>query len=558
MRNIIISIFIFLLTSILYSNNITLTIDRNELSLGDQTILHVKISQLSIKNTPEIKNLDNFNYQFIGTSSSVTIINGKISSQKEFNFLISPKKYGTFKIGPAVVKYKGKQFQSNTITVIVKKSKAQKRLNKYIFVSLKTNKDKAKVNEEIILTLKIYRKIDVANLSLSIPEFKKAIVERLGREKTYSEIINGQQYIVTEIRYAVFPTVPGELKIDPFILKGEIIQDNFDNFFKNPFSFQIPFSKTFRVASNSITIKVEPLNQNVYAVGDYIVTEKVDKTKAKVGENINLVITIKGKGNLQLSDSIKLKEVDGLRFYYDKPNIKVTKSFEGFYSEKIEKIVIVPEKKGKYLLPEIILTFYNPTIKKYEKIKLPKVYLNIYGKENEKIKIVGKVKINNNNKFKKEDYIQTIFTDFPLIDQNIGLNVRFVFLLLAPGILILLIGMLIKVFIKRNKEKKEYILSKNAFKIFKSNLKKVNSYNELSECLKTYFINKFQLKKAGITFEEIIEFLKNKYPESVVNTANENFIILEECIYANKKQDLNSIKEKLLNFVRMIESEKKN
>ncbi len=554
MRSIFISFFIFFLTSILYANNVILTIDKNELSLGEQTLLHVKVSNLSVKNTPEIKNLSNFNYQFIGTSSSITIINGKVNSQKEYNFLISPKKYGTFKIGPAVVKYKGKQFQSNTITVVVRKSKAQKRLNKYIFVSLKTDKNKVKVNEEIILTLKIYRKIDVTNLSLSIPEFKKAIVERLGREKTYSEIINGQQYIVTEIRYAVFPTVSGELKIDPFILKGEIIQDNFDNFFKNPFSFQIPFSKTFRVASNSLSIKVEPLKKDVYAVGDYVVTEKVDKTKAKVGENINLVITIKGRGNLQLSNSIKLKEVNGLKFYYDKPSIKVTKSFEGFYSEKTEKIAIVPDKKGKYLLPQIILTFYNPSTKKYERITLPKVYLNIFGKEKEKIKIVGKVKINN-EKLKNEDYIQTIFTDFPLTNQNVNLNVRFIFLLFAPGILILLIGLVIKIFIKINREKKEYILSKNAFKIFKNNLKKANSYDELSECVKTYFINKFQLKKPGITFEEIIELLKKRYPESIVKEAIKNFKIIEECIYANRKEDLNKLKEELVHFVRMVESE---
>ncbi len=543
--------------SLLLARSIELTIDKNVLTLGEQTILHVKVSGFSIKNVPEIKNLKNFEYQFIGTSSNITIINGKINSQKEYNFIIIPKKIGSFTIGPAIVKYKKEKIKSNTIKVIVKKTKFSQKNNKFIFIKLFTNKNKVKVNEEIILTLKIYRKIEVTNLTLSVPEFKKAIVEKLDKAKTYSKIINGQQYLITEIRYAIFPTIPGELEIEPFILRGEIIQDNFDAFFKNPFSFQLPVSKTFTIPSNSIKIKVDPLKENVYAVGDYIVNEKIDKTEAKIGENINLEVTIKGRGNLRLSNSIKLEDMEGLKFYYDKPEIKITKNFQGFFSEKIEKIAIIPEKVGKYVLPQIVLKFYNPTSGKYESIKLPKIILNILGNQNEKIKIYGNIG-NRNKKVKNKDIIQCIYADFPLKDQSIKLNLRLLIITFAPGIIAIFIIVCIKIFIKRRKEKVEYIISKNAFKLFKKTLKDVNTYQDISKIFKEYFNNKFNLKKPGLTFEEILNLLKEKFPKNIYKEGKKVILILEQCLYASESYDIKNLKEILIKFLEQVESESKS
>ena len=520
-----------------FSQSISLTIDKDVLHVGEQTYLHVKINGLSVRKIPEIKNIDNFNLQYVGLSSNFTIINGKVNITKVFNFILTPNASGTFEIGPAVVDYNGKIYKSNRIVVKVFRAKIKNSLGKYIFFKVNTDKKNVVLNEEILLSVKVYRKVEISNLELEEPQFKGFIVIKLGPSINFTEVINGEEYNVSEIKYALYPTITGTLIIPSFTITGTIIS-NF-NIFKNPFSFQIPRIKTFKLSSKPVKIKVLPLPKKVYGVGDYTVKALLDNSSAIAGNTINYVITIKGKGNLKLSQNISLPSIKGLDIYKDKPDIKIKKTQAGIFSEKIEKFAIVGEKPGIYHIPSLTLYFYNPESKKIEKTILPKITIKILPGKNENLKIVENRKIINHS-------IEPIYMKIPFENQDVNLSINRIILTFLPGIAIgiLILGM--KIVIRNRKKIKS---GKNVFKILKKCIKEANSAESLSVCLKEYFSEKLNLPKNSITFEEVIDRLQIK-EKNIYRLLLE----IEKALYSQKKEiDLDKIKVEIMEVVKEIE-----
>ena len=70
------------------------------------------------------------------------------------------------------------------------------------------------VHEQIIYTFKFYYRVKVANARLAeSPSFEGFIAEQLEKEREYETTINGRQFMVTEIKQALFPVKPGLLTI---------------------------------------------------------------------------------------------------------------------------------------------------------------------------------------------------------------------------------------------------------------------------------------------------------------------------------------------------------
>ena len=504
----------FILPSIIYADKITLTADKYNLTVGESTIIHIKISGFRVSEIPEIKNISGFSLTYIGSSSNITIINGNMKIEKEFNFSLTAKKIGIFNIGPAIIKINGKILKSNTITINVTKAIANQNFKNFVFLKVDVDKDNVKLNEQIILSLKIYRKINISDLDIKTPDFNGFIFFKLKKLPEYTTTIGNEVYFVTEIRYALFPTIAKKIKIGPFIVTGEILNTNF-----NPFSFQFQITKRFRLISKELVINVTPFNKkNVFAVGDYTVNANIDKLTVKVGENITYTIRIKGKGNLGLSDSIKFPKIKGLNFYYDKPKLKITLSSIGVFSEKVQTILIIPQKEGVYKIPKLNLLFYNPDSRKYEKIIIPSRNIKVKKSEKEKLIVIskkGKNKINKSQKINK---------------------LIFWIILCFLGFIVL--AFIIKIFPK--KKDKKIVKSISSLKKCINNS---SSYIEIVECIKKYFCYE------SLTFNEIIKELLNRgYEKDKVEELEKIFKIFEKTFYFKKdtQEDLDEIKKKLV------------
>ena len=103
--------------------SVTLKLDRPEATLLDSITMVVSVSGTRKSDTqPTLKGLEDFNVRTGGTSSRIEIINGKVNAGIDYTYALQPKKNGTFTIGPAEVKIKGKTIKSNTETLTIVKS----------------------------------------------------------------------------------------------------------------------------------------------------------------------------------------------------------------------------------------------------------------------------------------------------------------------------------------------------------------------------------------------------------------------------------------------------
>jgi len=91
-----------------------------------------------------------------------------------------------------------------------------------------------------------------------------------------------------------------------------------------------------------------------------------------VGEPITRTLTLRTDG---LSAS-QLPEFahdlpDHLKSYADKPVLKDDKQQDGVHGSRQEKIAIMPMQPGTYILPEIVIDWWNTTTEKIEQATLP-------------------------------------------------------------------------------------------------------------------------------------------------------------------------------------------
>ena len=135
---------------------------------------------------PVLKGLESFLVTTGGTSSRVEIINGKVNSGVDYTYFIQPQKTGTFKIGPIRVTVDGKTFESETQSLVVRAASQSGGSDPGpVFVKASVSSQDIYVDEQVIYTLKLYYRVNVGNLSLSLPEMEYVSFQQLGRPLEY-------------------------------------------------------------------------------------------------------------------------------------------------------------------------------------------------------------------------------------------------------------------------------------------------------------------------------------------------------------------------------------
>ena len=375
---------IFLIASIGGAAEITLSVNRNDLTVQDQLQASVTLEgDRQLSSFPQLTNVDAFDVQNGGTSSQVQFINGRISSKKVFNFYLYPKKEGIFVIGPAVIEQGGSKYQSNTVKIKISKAAEVAPVNRPYYIEASVDNKRPFIGQQIIYTFKFYRRgIAVSNANVEFPSFEDFWQEQMGKQREYETIINGVRFVVTEIKYALFPTKVGKLRLDETVLKALVTQGGarggslFDSFFSG-----VP-SKQVRMQAPAIEIEARALpeegkpNNFVGPVGLFEVEGKLSKNRIKVGESTTLTVTIIGDGNAK---DVSLPKIDLAQFktYEDKPQSSMNVVDGSLVGSKVLTVALVPLKEGRYQLDDLSFDYFNPHSGEYESKKLSGLVLEV-------------------------------------------------------------------------------------------------------------------------------------------------------------------------------------
>ena len=397
-KRITIPIFILLITNLLSvqvsGQDIGFKASANPrvLRTGEQYRLEYEINvNVSDMEIPSLKDFQLLGGPSTSSSTSIQIINGKTtrSVQYVYTYYLRALKEGTFTIPPAKARYKGKTYESNSVTVEVISAGSSRQQPQAapgqsqpqkpdqtniqsaddVFVRLHVDKRSAYLGEQIIAWVKIYTKIQLSGLTQGYkgPEFTgfyKQPVEIPQLTNLEAENVNGEIYYTGTIQKVVlYPQKTGEITIEPFDLGVTIRQQVrsrsrsfFDDFF-GPTVQDIPRSLT----SKAVKIRVKPLPAKPQsftgAVGNFSLQSSVDKNTLRTNEALTYKVTITGKGNIKLVDEPNVSFPPNIEQFEPKTVVNQTNELSG---NKTFEYVLIPRYAGEYKIPPFEFTYFDP------------------------------------------------------------------------------------------------------------------------------------------------------------------------------------------------------
>ena len=472
-------------------------------------------------------------------NSKTSIINGKYKKEIIWYQKYISDKLGEITIPEISIKTDNKILKTKALTIKISKDKLDaKDSDKNIEIIAKLNKKTAHIGETLIYQLKIIRYKDIYNEIISPPSSEQAIIKQIGKEKSYNQIINNKEALISEYFFQITP-LEKKLNIEPAIITGKIAEEdqndpfnNFGNFirFKNIKSY-----KNIKKYSEKISLNLKNRPTANIIANNLTVAIKYDKkNEIYVGDPINFQIIIKAN-NLNAAElpKIEYKNKAEYKIYKEKPKLKTnfddkTKTLN---ATKIINFTLISNESGKLLIPEKEINWFNAKKNKIETAKIPKLDFNI-----QKNKLINS---NSNNKTEKEANLKIIKQDNQatkyLLFISIFLNIIFIS----------------KEFIKKYKIKaKSNKIIKGKF----TKIKNASNNQELYNAVKDYFYKNFHMTKIeGHNLEKFIsEKLELEHKKQLIN----HLQILDKAIYGRRKITLETYKKELKLLLKNIKLKK--
>lgn len=541
-----------LIPTALHAFTITARVDSPTVNLEDEILLTLSLEGDSEASQPVLPSMPAFKIIASGASSNITIINGQMSVQKDYNYTLIPQEAGTFEIPPISVFSKGKEYKSEPIKIQVQKHNVPAGVAPVLpqgseegrdyWITTTVNKKEAYAHEEILFTFRFFTKIQIGQAELKEPEFVDFWSDILVPEKKYYSTINGVRHVVSEKVYALYPLSSGDLTISETELNVQVpsrsTTDPFDDFFG--FSRQQASPK--HLTSPFIPIKVLPLPEApkdyVNLVGKFGLSVTLSQEEVGEGDSATLEITLSGHGNIKdaVLPDIKL---DDFKIYDDKPTLEISRKENGIFGKKIFKKALVPKHSGLQTIPTFSLTYFDPETGAYETLESPELKLNVTGSEplEEPVK---------NNPRENREEITGIHTD-PELFQNLPISypplIGWVILLVLPmglTVFLLVFGQIKK----RRFQNADYRRYKQARRSF---LKKVQSFSLkpqaslLLEAIKDYIGDRCLIPGRALTVLEMEKILSLQIRPNDVSDLLSLVRMLEASVYGGRALEVGSL-----------------
>ncbi len=362
---------------------ITVHVDRNPVNLNESFQLTFSAAE-EPDGQPDFSPLDrDFSILNQSHSSQSSWVNGKVSQSVSWVLDVMAKQSGTLTV-PAI-SFGNDLSQPLSLQVLAATQNRTTARDDDLFLEVKVNPESVYVQSQLLYTVKLYRRVQMTDARLSEPELDGAVIEKLGDTKNYHQTIQGVDYAVSEISYAIFPQHSGIVTIQPVTLVAEIVQNSQPRF--NGF-FNRAFTKTRRVLSEAMTLNVKPASADF--PGSYWIpaqqlyleeTWPSDAEELKVGEPVTRTLSLLGKGTTvaQLPELFRAELPEGLKAYPDQPLLKEQPQDDGLLALREEKIAFIPSQPGRFVLPAIEIPWFNTQTEQIEFARLPERVIQVSG-----------------------------------------------------------------------------------------------------------------------------------------------------------------------------------
>ncbi len=389
-----------------------------------------------------------------------------------------------------------------------------------LFCEVTTNKSSAYVGEPIELNVFVYtptwftKGVDPGNIKVN------GAFTIYFRSVSQTKVINGNTFAGVQMIYNVFPYDDDDLII-PVI---EITVETPD---KGGYK---GIRRVVKTKEKKINIKTIPgsYNSDLWLVADNLsVTQKWigDIDNIKVGDVIERRVSISVSGTVsELIPPILWDTIDGVSFYPNRSDVTSNKTKTSISANRDESMRYLFEKEGEVVIPELVLTWWNPSKNKLTKRSLKEITLDV--QPNPNLGILESIKdslqlVNANDAGGKTYSEEFLLFGYNIWNLTLGLILLVVLLYFSIKIVMLLV--------RWNKNKQQlYINSeKYYFDLFMAEVKKGGGESVVN-CLYSWIdhvdispktIRRFQsitgAKQLLVEIEKIEKFIENNEESTI-------------------------------------------
>ncbi len=542
------------------------------------------------------ENGDNFNpppfknFQIIsGPQQAVSRswVNGVQSFSKTYTYFLTPRSKGNFTIGQAEVTINGEIYKTSPIEIevtnAVKKpndpNNVEGQIDGNIHLVAEVSNPNPYLNEGITIIYKLYFRnpISVSDVSeLETPSYGDfwSHLIKIGRaEINMRGTFKGESYNEVVWRKAVlYPQKSGNLILEPLTLDLTLsLPSNRRDLFGRRILTQS--QKTITTGEKVIKVKDLPKKNKPEnfsgAVGKFDFDLILNKNALKASESFQAKIKVRGKGNLNLFNLPSINVPNTLEVYEPEHNEKVKVTLSGIQGTVEDSYTIVPQFQGKYPIPSIEFTYFDPKLEAYKTLFSQELIVDVYDGPTSGLPSVNNSLSKSKNSIVPNDSsFRFIKLDTKLQQKNQKIFWRsylFWTLLFIPIVLIIT-SILIKKYILNKTEDLTTRKQKRAQQLAKkylSSAKKViqdqaKFYEALERALHNYLKAKLKIETTELSKSKIQKLLNDKGIDKQISS--EYVEVIENCERAryapgssiNTKEDLEKSGELISKIDRQI------
>ena len=319
-------------------------------------------------------------------SVSNVFVNGKRTYSMTYTYFITPLKKGVFDIEQASIEYEGNVYKTTPVTINVTEAVAIPRdpndpkyiVDEKLHLVAEVSKRSPYVNEPITIVYKLYFAQNVNPTDVDVVDMPKyndfwSYNVDIPNRNIDTSIYKGERYNFVEWRKVVlYPQRAGKLEIKPLSLDVTVnVPTGKRDFFQRVIYTQVPKL----VSAGNLTINVKPLPTEGQpddfsgAVGNFSIDVSTSKKQLKANESLQAKVKISGRGNLRLFGMPNLQTPSAIEQYEPETSENIRSNLSGMSGSITQSYTLIPQMQGKYPIPSIEFSFFNPKKKTYETIK---------------------------------------------------------------------------------------------------------------------------------------------------------------------------------------------
>ena len=403
-----------------WSQNITISLGPDEIALNEAFTITVTIRNERLSEYDGFPDIPGFTKRGTSSSTSTSIVNGKMSSTQSITQTYIAQREGSFVLKPFTMTVNGQEVSApgKTIKVEPPKESTSNRYNPFgsdpfddlfgrrnapqefveveadAFLALSTSKEEVYVGEGFTVTLAFYvaesnrAQLQFFDLGSQLADILKKVrcdncweenfnIESINRVPVS---INGKRYQQYKLYQAVFyPLNLESIKFPGVGLKLIQYQEA-----KSPSFFGRNRKEDYEIfKTQPKTVKVKdlpphPLKDQV-SVGNYKLTEKIDKKELQTGEGLNYSMTIRGEGNISAVNNPAVRATNNFEFYDPNIRMSVNRNNGKVTGQKIFDFYAVPKEPGDYNLGNLVSwVYFSPEKEAYDTLR-SNIVINVAG-----------------------------------------------------------------------------------------------------------------------------------------------------------------------------------